>query len=226
MSKIVVLKTEEGFEGWWKDTILRRADLDVLPTKDYETAFQRIMENDPELFIVEEWSDHVRLQLFIRRVRASYTVGRLKGLVITPIENPDLNKPPVSKVLLLPLTVSELNGTVAKLLNLPRRGARRYLVRMMVNAKPEVNQAGESAVTINLSSSGMLVQTNKPLTIGKRLYWSFTGVDELKGVLIPGTVLRGTADKVLPNIQCYAIKFDEDAKLEMEYLEKYLSDNY
>ena len=168
----------------------------------------------------------MQLQHFIGRVRASYRVGRLKGLVITPIEDPSLNKPPVSEVLLPPVTVNELNATVAKVLSLPGRGARRYPVRMTVTARPEVNQAGEFVATINVSSSGMLVQTDKPLTIGKKFYWSFSDVNELKGVVIPGTVLREVAGKALLNMRCYAIKFDEDAKLQMKYLEKYLSDNY
>ena len=228
MSKRILVVSKSGPDSWWKSTILARSDCEVTFTGDYANAHQVIRLSNCDLVVIEEWPSDTHLSDFLESLRHSVSLDSPAALVITSSEIPSLAAHPVKKVLVPPVRPAEFNDAVALLLGLPTRANSRYLVRvhLSVTSNFEDMSIVATVATVNISSSGMLVESMKLLEIGKLYIWYFSGIMKLHNMTIPGTVLREEATYLRGMMKRYVVKFDESAQEQRSQLQRFLEERY
>ena len=222
----ILLVSETGMDGWWGGTILRRAELSVRQVSRLEGAFQELARNRYDLFILDQAHAEGATLQFLDTVRSRILVDSLAGIVITRTQDPRLEAAPVRTVLHPPLSPESFNRTVAETLRLPPRSSKRYLVHLRLAAAGPTGAPVGMATTLSVNDGGMMIQSLKPLPMNKRFMWTFTGARDLRGLAMPGTIIRDDSTPENPAFKRYIVRFDEEAGAKRQALARFLEDHY
>ncbi len=226
MKRTICLISSHGMEGWWGETILTRQDFEVLFTDNYKEGFQLLLKNKCQLVVAEDWPGCEYYQTFLSELQSAVRSESLKVVLITNSIEPGQLAPPLEEVLPFPTTVFDFNRVVAKAMNLPIRASRRHLVRLFLQVGGECSRSLGMAVTVKANAGGMMIESHHQLPMGKTCLWSFMGVNDLKDLMIPGTIFLEETNCPTPKVRRYIVRFDEDAHEERQILGEYLSKNF
>ena len=219
---LVISKTDPN--AWWTNTILERGDFAVRFIKSPVQGLKAVTRSPCDLFIIEDWPHDPALPRLLEALRRDIRTLAVAGLVITSVPDMSLQGEPVQAVLTAPITAEALNDAIARTLGLPTRVQHRYLMRMMVGRRGRSSKPKESVITVNINSGGMLVESLKPLTVGRLYTWCFSGPESIDGLCIPGRVLRHVSPR-LRGIGHYIVQFDRSAKDQRQRLGHYLMEH-
>jgi hypothetical protein len=223
MRHSVVLVSREGMEGWFGSTVLKRSDIEVHHTSDCRTAFQLVLKTDCRLVVAEDWPGCANFQGFLSEILFSFRKEDFRAILITGSMPPGPGAPPIVFVHPSGVDPDTFDRSVVEHLGLKPRAGKRYLVRLFLSASSRDEMSMGLAVCLILNGGGMLVESPKPLPVGKNYYWSFQGIPQLKGIRVPGRVLRPAAPEGGAKGPCFAVAFDEDALQERTLIAMYLS---
>ena len=219
---LVISKTDPN--AWWMNTILERGDFSVRFVRNPARGLKEVTRTPCDLFILEDWPHDPALPRLLESVRHDIHTLAVAGLVITSAQDTAFQGEPIQGVLTAPFTAEALNDAIARTLGLPTRVQHRYLMRMMVGRGRRPSRGVEGVITVNINSGGMLVESLKPLTVGKRYVWHFSGPEAIDGLRLPGRVLRHMA-RGRTGIRHYIVQFDTRAKDERQRLGHYLMEH-
>ncbi|GEM_PF-2898077 len=223
MNYNVVLILRSPPEPWLKGSILQKSDIDLKLVESYDAGF-RLMESAPcTCFVVFDSTDTPELVGFIERLLFDLQGAIPAGVVVTPQCHPALEQKPVQALLEPPSTLEAFNAAVGRALGLPVRSHKRHLVRLNLGLEGS-NSRFSTLTTVNVSAGGLLVECAGELPVGEGVKWSFSGIEGLKGLEIPGKILREVEEMRSGGVRCYAIQFDPEAKEQTERLAAWLAD--
>jgi hypothetical protein len=223
MSHSVVLILRSPPEPWLKGSILQKSDIDLKLVETYEAGFQQMATAPCTCFVVFDASDTPDLVGFVERLLFDLPGAIPKGVVVTPQRHPALERKPVDARIEPPGTLEAFNAAVARALGLPVRAHKRYLVRLNLGMVGSGNKYS-TLTTVNVSAGGLLVECEGELPVGEAVKWSFAGIEGLRGLEIPGRILREVEEMRAGDVRCYAIQFDVEAKAQRERLAQWLAD--
>lgn len=218
----VVLVAGEGMEGWFGQTALKRSDVEVQATSDTEGALQLVIRSDCQVVVAEEWPECKRYQRLVSDLLFSIRREGFQLILLTNSMPPGPGRPPIAQVLPVPCDRDEFDRALLGVLGLKSRAGKRHLVRLHVSAvSPEEMNLG-MAVCLVINPAGMMVESPRPLPLGKIYFWSFQGVPQLHGARVPGRILRQEATQPGSRASVYAVGFDEGAAEARAHIAHYL----
>lgn len=218
----IVLLSDVGPQAWWRASILRRHDFNVMPVKDFGAALEVLRRVPCELLIVEHQAGDESVWAFLTQVKDAFPLPAFKFILLSQSMPHGRPPEPVTQVLRLPCTPDQFDGCIAVALGIPPRSSRRYLLRIHLGYQGDPHAAQGLAASVELNSGGMLVECANHLTPGQKLTWSFVGVKELQGLSIPGSVLREDLPRK-GNLRHYVVAFDSTAVQPRKALADYLN---
>ena len=223
MRHSVVLVSREGMEGWFGNTVLKRSDIDVHQTSDGKAAFQLVLRTNCRLVVAEDWPGCANFQGFLSEILFSIRKEDFRAILITDSMPAGPGASPIAYVHPPGCDPVAFDRSVVEHLGLKHRAGKRYLVRLFLSASSKDEMSLGLAVCLVLNGGGMVVESPKPLPVGKTYFWSFQGISQLKGIRIPGRVLRPAAPEGGAKGPCFAVAFDEDALQERTLIALYLN---
>jgi hypothetical protein len=221
----VLLIARAGLEGWWGKTALRKAEFDVSHVTSYAAAFQELVKNRYDLFVVENPPGDTMLSPFLDRIRASLPSDSPHAIVVSASTDPALDAPPVSAILHPPFRPERFDEALVSILDLKTRAAKRYLVHPFMESDGPTGKPLGLATTLALNTSGMLIESSARLPIKKKLMWTFGGVPQLKGVVLPGTITEEASQTKRSGLKRYMVRFEDGAPQQQRQLAKYLEED-
>lgn len=222
---MVVLISHSGMDGWWRNTVLARPDVQVHDATDYHQGAKLLASLKRDLVVAEEWPKAAGFLDFVRKTAALPLCGReFKLLLLTPSLSLEEVGPSVFAVLPSPCNVDQANEALIAALGLTIRSGVRRQVRIYVSAGQAPNTAYGTAITLSVNAGGMVVESAQHLPAGRLFFWTFQGAPALEGLVIPGTVLRREGTPQLTRAFRYAVGFDPKAITEIERLKNYLAE--
>ncbi len=212
-------------DGWWRNTVLSRPDVEVHDATDYRQGEKLALSLRRGLVVAEEWPKATGFLEFVRKTAASPSCGRdFSLLLLTPSISIEELGPSVFGVLPSPCSVEKANEALISALGLTVRAGARRQVRIYVNALHAPGSVYGTAVTLSVNAGGMVVESAQHLPAGRLFFWAFQGISTLDGLVIPGTVLRREGTPQLTRVFRYAVGFDPKAAIEVARLETYLAE--
>lgn len=211
MSHRVVLISREGMEGWFGQSALKRSDVEVHATSDTEGALQLIIRSDCQVVVAEEWPGCKHFTKLVGELLFSIRREGFQVILLTNSMPPGPGGAPIAHVLPVPCDRDDFDRALAGALGLKSRAGKRHLVRLHLSASSREEGNLGMAVCLVLNPAGMIVESPRPLPLGKTFFWSFQGVPQLHGARVPGRVLRQEATQPGSRASTYAVGFDEGA---------------
>lgn len=222
MNYHIVLILRSPPEPWLKGSILQKSDIDLKLVETYDAGFRQMESAPCTCFVVFDSTGTPDLVGFIERLLFDLPGAIPKGVVVTPQQHPALEQRPVQERLEPPSSLEAFNAAVGRAIGLPVRAHKRYLVRLNLGMVGSGNKFS-TLTTVNVSAGGLLVECAGELPVGEGLKWSFAGIEGLKGLEIPGTILRELEEMRSGEVRCYAIQFDPGAREQSERLAAWLA---
>lgn len=226
MGQSVVLIARTEPETWLKQSILQKEDIQIQRTDQYDVGFKLIAGSPCDLFVAWDMSQDPDLGAFIERLLFDLPVSPPMGILVTSQGNPGLQQKFILAHLDATATLEEFNMVIARVLNLPVRAYRRYLIRMHLGVAGRNTNLIATLSSVNISAGGLLVESTRELPVGQTYMWSFSGAKGLEALSIPGKILREVEEQRRGNLRRYAIQFDPAAVAQCQSLGQYLSDKY
>lgn len=223
MSYHIVLILRSPPQPWLKGSILQKSDIDLKLVESYDAGFRQLESAPCDCFVIFDSTDTPELVGFVERLLFDLPGAVPKGVVVTPQQHPALEQKPVQERLEPPSSLEAFNAAVGRALGLPVRAHKRHLVRLNIGMVGSGNKFS-TLTTVNVSAGGLLVECAGELPVGEGVKWSFAGVEGLKGLEIPGIILRELEEMRSGEVRCYAIQFDSAAKEQSERLARWLAD--
>ncbi len=225
MYKILIISRSSP-STWEQMGILSRKDFEVKYESDFEMGFQKLVRENYDLFIAEEWPYDSAFLSFYSAVISQIKVPNLKGIFICSTSMDIKKHSAISEILRTPLNPEKFNDAVASALNLKKRSSKRYIVRMHLGLRDDSSGLLRTCITINMNKGGMLIETTKSLPIGKSFWWTFQGVLELEGLTIKGTIVNESPRESFSLNYRYGVKFDESCKDAIKKIEEFLKEKF
>jgi hypothetical protein len=200
-------------------TILRRGDIELRSDPDLDVSFGEIVKSPPDLFIIRD-----TLGTPLEENLKSFAVKHPDVLFSAAILSGNSYWPGlpffVKRIMPVNIEPPAFNSIVAELLNLPTRKSARLSIRIVLN----LSQQGENieAGTVNVSGSGMLIESDKPLSPGMIYQIQFTEPPEAAKLppVLAKVIRRKTGGEPSPASTVYAVEFVALSVSEMEALLK------
>ena len=129
MEHVVVLISHSGMDGWWRNTVLARPDVQVHDATDYRQGAKLVSALKRDLVVAEEWPKAAGFLDFVRKTAASPLCGQeFKLLLLTASLSLEEVGPSVFGVLPVPCSVEQVNEVLISALGLTLRdGTRRQV---------------------------------------------------------------------------------------------------
>lgn len=221
----VIIVSDPSPDAWWHLSLLKRADLKVYPAKDYAAALAILAKVPCSLLVVEERPGG-GLAGFLYTVRQTYVTPSFKIVLLCDRLPPGPPVPPVVRTLPRPCSLAAFDLCLAEILDIHPRRSQRHLVRMQLTLGMERGPLAGPAATLDISVEGMKVETADSLTLGQRYTWTFSGISELAGLKIQGTILREDAQATQGSLHRYAVRFDHVSPHDRQIIERHLAKDF
>ena len=205
MKKILVLKDIKA-DADNKGGILDRAAFRIVTANSNEEVLEMHKQENFDLIITKLKSPGLDGDYLCSLIRKNEKLCNVSVIIVCGNNKTDVDRSSncgANAVLTLPLSTDVLSTLVFNLLNIPRREAYRVVINVQVNGKHENKSFLCSSV--NISCTGILIETIKKLDVGDRVSCSFF-LPGVKKMTLNGTVVRSNAKTVEFNE--YGIKFD------------------
>ena len=205
MKKILVLKDIKA-DSDKKGGILNRASFRISTANSNEEVLEMHKQENFDLIITKLKSPGLNGDDLCSLIRKDEKLCKVSVIIVCGNNKTDIDMSSncrANAVLTMPLSSDELSNLVFKLLNIPRRESFRVLINVQVNGKHDNKSFLCSSV--NISCSGLLIETGKKLDVGDNVSCSFF-LPGVKKITVNGTIVRVNTKKV--DINEYGIKFD------------------
>lgn len=220
----VVLIAPEGAEGWWRQSILAREAFSLRVVQGTSQAFDVIVRDRPDLFILDERGAQLLADDLLAGLRRSVSIPSLKGILVSLRKTPDMSRSPVATILVPPLTLDTANAAIARVLAITARAGRRHMVKTRVSLDPANARWPLLVTSLSINRGGMLIESTKPLPTGRECMLAFHGAPELSNLVLAGTVVREEQrPQRASRLHCYVVRFKDPAHRDLMKLEAFLT---
>ncbi len=166
----VVICSEERLDELLEETVLWRNGVDRFKAASADRAAELVREAQPDLLVVHrDISGSVDL---VRRLRRAPESRKLSMVVVAPEDfNPldvELLEVGANAILRMPPS-PEWDERLTRLMSVPMRKEARFPVEFEVLTQPGGVVEAIAAHVLNLSVSGMLIESPRPLRVGEDL---------------------------------------------------------
>jgi CheY-like chemotaxis protein len=211
---IALLCSPSPLEAELKETVVWRDDVSRHLARTADEALEKAAEVHPDIVIIDR--DMTGADRIVIALRKSGATRRSSIVVIArgeldPIEV-ELLEAGANAVFRLPVS-PDWDGRLERLLTVPVRKEARLPVRFEMEARGGEGVESCSATVLNLSISGMLIDTPSPLQIGDDLDLSFQLPDSDNVIRGTGRVVR-KAGRTHFGIEFYGLEGDGPAEIE------------
>lgn len=171
--KKILLCCEYKHVEFFSRTILRREDVTLEQESDISLAIKDILKSPPSLFVIRGVYEGL-VEVHLQSLSQCYP--KLPFPVVLMSDVRDKSKLPsfVKKVIPTGSDIGAFNDQVAGLMGIPTRRSARLPIRIGL----DLSQPGATTIanTLNVSGTGMLVESFKPLIPGKIYEFRFMGL--------------------------------------------------
>ena len=205
MKKILVL-TDIKADADKNGGILNRAAFRIITANSNEEVLEMHKQENFDLIITKLKSPGLDGDNLCSIIRKDEKLCKVSVILVCDNNKLDVDRSSncgANAVLTMPLSPDVLSKLVFNLLNIPRRESYRVLINVQVNGKHDNKSFLCSSV--NISCSGLLIETGKKLDVGDNVSCSFF-LPGVKKITVNGTIVRVNTKKV--DINEYGIKFD------------------
>ena len=171
--KRVFLVCDQAHIDFFNRTILRRDLVELRTGRDLDSSFPAIADFRPDLVVI--WDVYNgSLEGKLRNFAGSHPCMPVSAVILSNSIHKQGLPPFIRKVMPENVDVFSFNDEIAVLLDFPTRRSARISIRMGISLSQPDDIA--RARTINISGSGMLVESLKPLSTGKIYQFRFMGI--------------------------------------------------
>ncbi len=205
MKKILVLKDIKA-DADKKGGILSRAAFRIITANSNKEVLEMHKQENFDLIITKLKSPGLDGDDLCALIRKDEKLCKVSVIIVCDNNKIDVDRSSncrANAVLTMPLSTDVLSGLVFNLLNIPRREAYRVIINVQVDGKHDNKSFLCSSV--NISCTGLLIETGKKLDLGDKVSCSFF-LPGVKKMTLNGTIVRGNTKTV--DINEYGIKFD------------------
>lgn len=203
-------------------TILRRSDTELRTDPDLDNSLRLIVNSPPDLFIIKD-----ALGIPLEEKLKSFAAEHPDVLFPVAILSGNSYWPGlplfVKRIMAVSIDAPSFNDIVAELLGLPTRRS----VRLSMQVGLVLSQPGETipASTINVSGSGMLIESERSLSPGMICQFQFTYPAEAAKLppILAKVIRRKAGGDPSPGSNVYAVEFVAMSVKEMEAALKRIS---
>ena len=222
---VVVIVFDPAADAWWRLSLLKRADLHVYPAKNYAMALELLAKVSCSLLVVEERPGG-SLTGFLDTVRQAFATPSFKVVLLCDRLPPGPPVPPVVRILPRPCSLAAFDLFLAEILDIHPRRSERHLVQIQLTLHMERGSLVGPAVTLDMSVDGMRIETADSLTLGQPHTCTFSGITELAGLKLQGTILREDSPATQGSLHRYAVRFDHLSPHDRQTIKRYLSKDF
>lgn len=202
MKKILVLKDIKA-DVDKKGGILSRAAFRIVTANSNREVLEMHKQENFDLIITQLKSPGLDGDELCSLIREDGNRCKVSVIIVCDNNKTDVDRSAnCNAVLTRPLSPETLSNLVFNLLNIPRREAYRVLINVQVNGKHDSKSFLCSSV--NISCSGILIETDKKLETGDNVTCSFFLPGVKNKITVNGTVVRVNNKN---DINEYGIKF-------------------
>ena len=204
MKKILILKDIKA-DADKKGGILTRASFRIITANSNKEVLEMHKQENFELIITKLKSPGLDGDDLCSLIRKDEKLCRVSVIIVCDNNKTDVDRSSncgANAVLTTPVSPDVLSNLVFNLLNIPARESYRVLINVQVNGKH--GNKSFLCSSVNISCSGLLIETGKKLDLGDNVSCSFF-LRGVKKMTLNGTIVRGNT-KV--DINQYGIKFD------------------
>jgi len=204
VKKILVLKDVKA-DADKQGGILNRAAFRIITANSNEEVLEMHKQENFDLIITKLKSPGLDGDALCSLIRKDEKLCKVSVIIVCDNNKTDVDRCSncrANAVLTLPLSSDALSSLVFSLLNIPRRESYRVLINLQVNGKHDNKSFLCSSV--NISCSGLLIETCKKLDLGDNVSCSFF-LPGVKKMTLNGTIVRGNTKTA--DINEYGIKF-------------------
>lgn len=204
--KKILLCCEYKHVEFFSRTILRREDVTLEQESDISLAIKNILRSPPSLFVIRGVYEGL-VEVHLQSLSQCYP--KLPFPVVLMSDVRDRSKLPsfVKKVIPTGSDIGTFNDQVAGLMGIPTRRSARLPIRIGL----DLSQPGATTIanTLNVSGTGMLVESFKPLIPGKIYEFRFMGLPKtVEFPPISARIVREEAGRVMcDTTRNYAAEF-------------------
>lgn len=202
----ILLYCEYKYVDFFSKTILHRDDVELNQECDMSQAMRSILKSPPSLFVVRGVYEGL-VEIHLQSLAQCYPKLPFPVVLMSDVRDRSMLPSFVKKVIPLDADIASFNDGVADLLSLPTRRGARLPIRIGLNLSQQ--NATTIANTVNVSGTGMLVESFKPLIPGKVYEFRFMGLPKTVEVPpISARIVREEAGKIIcENTRSYAAEF-------------------
>jgi len=202
----ILLYCEYKHVEFFSRTILKREDVLLEHESDMSLAMRNILKSPPMLFMVRGVYEGL-VEVHLQSLAQCYP--KLPFPVVLMSDVRDRAKLPafVKKVIPVDSGIDAFNEQVAGLMGVPTRRSARFPIRIGLDLSQQ--NATTIANTVNVSGTGMLVESFKPLIPGKVYEFRFMGLPKtVEFPPISARIVREEAGRVMcDTTRNYAAEF-------------------
>lgn len=205
MKKILVLRDIKA-DADKKGGILSRAAFRIITADSNPEVLEMHKQENFDLIITKLKSSGLDGDDLCSLIRKDEKLRKVSVIIVCGYNKIEVDRSSncgANAVLTMPLSTDELSSLVFNLLNIPRREAYRVIINVQVNGKHDNKSFLCSSV--NISSTGILIETANKLDLGDKVSCSFF-LPGVKKMTLNGTIVRCHTKSV--DIYEYGIKFD------------------
>ncbi len=206
-----------------EESILKRADLEIFTTASGKDALSIHREKKLDLIIMELEMPEMNGDTLCSLIRKDDELKKVSLIIICNNEKSDIRRYSrcnANSYITRPINPVLLKEKISELINISKRKA----YRAILNASVQGKHMNKSFVCYsrNISTSGMLIETNKILAVGDTILCSFY---LHSAVLInEAKVVRSDKKTVQPDMYEYGIKFSNLTRNSKSAIEVYIED--
>ena len=202
MKRILVLKDVKAALDK-KGGILSRAAFKIVTANSNKEVLEMHRQENFDLIITKLKSPELDGDKLCTLIREDEKLCKVSVIIVCDNNKADVDRSSsCNAVLTRPLSPEVLSSLVFNMLNIPRREAYRVLINVQVNGKHDSKSFLCSSV--NISCSGLLIETSNKLDLGDNASCSFFLPGVMKKITINGTIVRANNKN---DINEYGIKF-------------------
>jgi hypothetical protein len=169
MIKVLLNCAFEHLE-FFKGTILRRNDIELRTESDLDLSLRSIIKSPPSLYLIK--GTHPKtVKMHLLTLEDCYSEVPFPVVLMCDVLNGTSLPFFVKKVMPASIDTASFNEAIAELLGLPTRRSSRFAIRLGLNLSRQDRTA--SANTVNISATGMLVESSIRLTSGEVYQFRF-----------------------------------------------------
>ncbi|MDA8387677.1 MAG: response regulator [Nitrospiraceae bacterium] len=225
MKKILIVDGLDPFIREEKD-ILSRNDFHIFTTKSGREALEIHRREMADFILADLNAPDLAGDELAKAVRLDPSLKRVSIVIVTSLKRADLERCACSGAndyITRPIDPEKLLGKVAHLIDVPRRGDLRVLIKARLIGS--IGQEPFFGTTCNISVSGLLLETEKVLAKADLISCSFF-IPDAERVSAKGEVVRVTRQE---GIFHYGVRFVElpewDTKIIETYVRRHMDPN-